>query len=59
MVDHLNHQRSVSTSQNDKFSFLDDLSFERMVSYRPDQIATLLRQKEKVIRSVTRVHTTF
>ncbi|KAJ3477703.1 hypothetical protein NLG97_g8770 [Lecanicillium saksenae] len=48
LVDHMNSRRTSIPSCRDKFSFLDQISFEQMASYRPDQIATLLRQKEKV-----------
>ncbi|KAJ6779420.1 hypothetical protein PWT90_03876 [Aphanocladium album] len=48
MVDQMNSRRVSTPNCRDKFSFLDQISFEQMASYRPDQIATLLRQKEKV-----------
>lgn len=48
MVADMNARRSSVPDCQDKFSFLDQISSEKMASYRPDQIATLLRQKEKV-----------
>lgn len=34
----------------DKFSLLDEMSSKGMSNYRPDQIATILRQREYVSR---------
>ncbi len=51
MVGRINARRSSVPDCQDKFSFLDQISFEKMASYRPDQIATLLRQREKVYPS--------
>lgn len=48
MVGHLKLQRSILPDHRDRFSFLDELSPEQMAVYRPDQLATLLRQREKV-----------
>lgn len=48
MIAHMNKQRTVLPTSKDKFSLLDQISPEQMANYRPDQIATLLRQKEKV-----------
>ncbi|OAQ98743.1 hypothetical protein LLEC1_07797 [Akanthomyces lecanii] len=47
MVGQINARRSSVPECQDKFSFLDQISFEEMANYRPDQIATILRQKEK------------
>lgn len=35
-------------ARQDKLSFLDELTSEKMALYRPDQIATILRQREEV-----------
>ncbi|KAF4454717.1 hypothetical protein F53441_2795 [Fusarium austroafricanum] len=40
-------KRSVE-AQRDKLSFLEELTPKQMASYRPDQIATILRQREKL-----------
>lgn len=52
MFGQVNTPRSNVPESQDKFSFLDQISFEKMASYRPDQIATLLRQKEKVLHAL-------
>ncbi|ATY58297.1 hypothetical protein A9K55_002317 [Cordyceps militaris] len=54
MVADMNARRSSVPDCQDKFSFLDQISSEKMASYRPDQIATLLRQKEKVQSMIQR-----
>ncbi|KAM3522731.1 hypothetical protein NHJ13051_005522 [Beauveria bassiana] len=54
MVDVINAQRSSIPDCQDKFAFLDQISYEQMASYRPDQLATLLRQKEKVQAMIQR-----
>lgn len=35
-------------ARKDKLSFLAELTPEQMACYRPDQIATILRQREQV-----------
>ncbi|XWW98070.1 hypothetical protein V2A60_006066 [Cordyceps javanica] len=54
MVAEMNARRSSVPDRQDKFSFLDQLSCDQMASYRPDQIATVLRQKEKVQAMIQR-----
>ncbi|KAJ2968096.1 hypothetical protein NQ176_g9344 [Zarea fungicola] len=54
MIAHMNKQRSVLPTAKDKFSLLDQISPEQMANYRPEQIATLLRQKEKVRAMIQR-----
>ncbi|PMB64870.1 hypothetical protein BM221_009057 [Beauveria bassiana] len=52
LVDVINAQRSSIPDCQDKFAFLDQISYEQMASYRPDQLATLLRQKEKALPAI-------
>lgn len=42
----LRHRNQLLRS--DKFSLLDEMSSQDMGNYRPDQIATILRQREYV-----------
>lgn len=39
---------TTEPAEYDKFRFLDDLTADEMCHYRPDQIATILRQRDQV-----------
>ncbi|OAA57218.1 hypothetical protein ISF_07139 [Cordyceps fumosorosea ARSEF 2679] len=54
LVAEINARRTSIPDCHDKFSFLDQISHEQMARYRPDQIATLLRQREKVQAMIQR-----
>lgn len=41
-------RKGSAEARRDKLSFLDGLTPKQMASYRPDQIATILRQREEV-----------
>ncbi|RGP80222.1 hypothetical protein FLONG3_1756 [Fusarium longipes] len=41
-------RKGSAEARQDKLSFLDELTPEQMVCYRPDQIATILRQREQL-----------
>ncbi|KAF5539035.1 hypothetical protein FMEXI_9137 [Fusarium mexicanum] len=41
-------RKGSAEAQRDKLSFLQELTPEQMASYRPDQIATILRQREEL-----------
>ncbi|KAF4963331.1 hypothetical protein FSARC_8662 [Fusarium sarcochroum] len=41
-------RKGSEEARRDKLSFLDELTYEKMASYRPDQIATILRQREEL-----------
>lgn len=41
-------RKGSAEARRDKLSFLQELTPEQMASYRPDQIATILRQREEV-----------
>ena len=41
-------RKGSAEARRDKLSFLQELTPEQMASYRPDQIATILRQREEL-----------
>lgn len=41
-------RKGSAEARRDKLSFLSELTPEKMACYRPDQIATILRQREQV-----------
>jgi hypothetical protein len=41
-------RKGSAEARRDKLSFLKELTPKQMASYRPDQIATILRQREEV-----------
>jgi hypothetical protein len=44
----MNIRKGSVEARRDKLSFLDELTPEQMACYRPDQIVTILRQREQV-----------
>lgn len=43
-----NVRRGSPAAREDKLSFFSEITPEQMASYRPDQIATILKQRDEV-----------
>ncbi|KAF7543626.1 hypothetical protein G7046_g9963 [Stylonectria norvegica] len=54
MTEELRIRKGSPAAREDKFSFLTEITPEQMANYRPDQLATILRQREDLQTAIHR-----
>lgn len=55
MVKHFDWRKRGPKERQNELSFFDEVTPEQLASYRPDQLRTILLQREKVISFDSRV----
>ncbi|KAF7549112.1 hypothetical protein G7Z17_g6594 [Cylindrodendrum hubeiense] len=53
LTEELGIRKGSPAAREDKLSFLDEMNPEQLAMYRPDQVATILRQRENVSKGLS------